>query len=83
MTKSFSEWKTTTILKLLEMRKKYAENEKIIRDINILITKLQYLRARDLGTWLVLLHHAATDLPEFLKLAPEAEELEEWFTKEE
>jgi len=83
MGRSFPEWKATVILRLLEMKKRYAGNEKIERDINVLITKLQYLKSRDLSAWLVLLHHAATDSPEFLELAPEAEELEEWFTKEE
>jgi len=83
MGRSFSEWKTTTILKLLGMRKKYTGNEKILQDISVLITRLQYLKSRDLGMWLVLLHHAASDSPEFLELAPSIEELEEWFEKEE
>jgi len=81
--RSFSEWKTITIRKLLEMRKRYSDNGKILQDINVLVSKLQYLKARDLGAWLVLLHHAATDSPEFLELAPSVEELEEWFEKEE
>jgi len=81
--RSFSEWKATTILRLLGMRKKYTGNEKILQDINVLITKLQYLRARDLSMWLVLLHHASVDLDEFLELAPSIEELEQWFEKEE
>ena len=83
MARTFSEWKTLTIRKLIEMRKRYSDDEKILQDINVLISRLQYLKSRDLGMWLVLLHHASADLMEFLELAPEAEELEEWFTKEE
>ena len=80
--KSFSEWKTLTVSKLLEIKKKYSDNEKIARDVDILLTKLQYLRARDLATWMVTLHHASTDCSEFLEVLPSTEELKEWFKEE-
>jgi len=83
MARSFSEWKAMVILRLLEMKRKYSSDEKILRDINVLLSKLQYLRVRDLSTWLVLLYHAASDLSEFLELLPRLEDLDEWFEKEE
>jgi len=83
MSRSFSEWKTWTVTRLLEIKRKNIGNEKIARDVDILITKLQYLRARDLSTWLILLHHASVDCNEFLELLPTIEELESWFVKEE
>jgi hypothetical protein len=78
----FSEWKTLTAVKLLEIKKKYSSNEKIVRDVDILLTKLEYLRASDLAIWLVMLHHASTDCPEFLEVLPSIDELKEWFKEE-
>ena len=86
MVRSFSEWKTITISRLIEIKKKNTGDDirsnKIARDVDVLITKLQYLRARDLGTWLVLLYHASADSEEFLELAPTAEEIKEWFKED-
>jgi len=83
LVRSFSEWKTITISRLIEIKRKNAGNEKIARDVDVLITRLQYLRARDLSTWLILLYHASADSKEFLELAPTVEEIQEWFKENE
>ena len=70
-------------MKLLEIRAKYSGDEKIERDVEALLMKLQYLRLDALPSFLVLLHAASTDAPDFLELTPTSEEVEEWFEGEE
>jgi hypothetical protein len=81
MARSFSAWKSKTILRLLALKTKYKDNPKILQDIDILITKLQYLKLRDLHSYLALVHHASADTEEFLSILPAEEEIEEWFKR--
>jgi len=81
--RTFSEWKVWCAVKLLEIRAKYEGNEKIGRDVEALLVKLQYLRLDALPSFLVLLHAASVDAPDFLSLIPSSEEVEEWFEGEE
>jgi hypothetical protein len=75
----FSAWKCKATLRLLSLKLKYKDNPKIAQDIDVLITKLQYLKLRDLASFLVLVHHASADCEEFLEILPKEEEVEKWF----
>jgi hypothetical protein len=81
MARSFSAWKSKAILRLLALKTKYKDNPKILQDIDILITKLQYLKLRDLHSYLAFVHHASADTEEFLSILPTEEEIEEWFKR--
>jgi hypothetical protein len=79
MARSFSAWKSRVILRLLALKTKYKDNPKIAQDVDILITKLQYLKLRDLHSYLALVHEASSDCEEFLSILPSEEEVEEWY----
>jgi hypothetical protein len=81
MARSFSAWKSKATLRLLALKTKYKDNPKICNDIDVLITKLQYLRLRDLHSYLTLVYEASSDCEEFLSILPTEEEVEEWFRK--
>ena len=81
MARSFSAWKSKATLRLLAMKTKYRDNPKIAQDIDVLITKLQYLKLRDLNGFLALVHEVSKDCEEFLSILPSEEEVEEWFRK--
>jgi uncharacterized membrane protein len=81
MVRSFSTWKAKATLRLLALKTKYRDNPKIAQDIDTLITKLQYLRLRDLHSFFALVHEASSDCEEFLSILPSEEEVEEWFRK--
>jgi hypothetical protein len=81
MARSFSAWKSRVILRLLALKTKYKDNPKVLQDIDILITKLQYLKLRDLHSYLALVHHASADAEEFLSLLPSEGEIEEWYSR--
>jgi len=80
--RDFSGWKAYAIAKLNEIFKKALENgnEKLANDCQTLITKLQYLRLRDLAGWMALVHHAYQyhKLKELLDILPSAEEVQKW-----
>lgn len=75
----FSEWKTITMRKLITLShtEKYASNMKAKNDLNVLATKLQYLRSRDLASFLYLVHVAIRDtgITELLEIIPSEEDL--------
>jgi hypothetical protein len=77
----FSVWKSKATLKLIALKTKYKDNPKIAQDVDILITKLQYLKLRDLHSYLALVHEASSDCEEFLSILPSEEEVEEWYGK--
>jgi hypothetical protein len=81
MVRTFSAWKSKAILKLLALKTKYKDNPKVLQDIDILITKLQYLKLRDLNGFLALVHEVSKDAEEFLSILPSEEEVEEWYGK--
>ena len=81
MVRSFSAWKSKTILRLLALKTKYRDNPKVLQDIDVLITKLQYLKLRDLSGFLALVHEASSDCEEFLSILPSEGEVEEWFQR--
>ena len=81
MARSFQQWKAWCAAKLVEMTKN-ASDDKVRRDAEMLLTKLQYLRLESLPSFLVTLHAVAADDPQFLNLAPTPEEVEQWFTQE-
>jgi hypothetical protein len=81
MARTFSAWKAWCAARLVEIARN-AQGEKVKRDAELLLTKLQYLRLESLPSFLVLLHAAAADDPCFLDLAPSTEEVEEWFAQE-
>jgi hypothetical protein len=76
--RSFSAWKAWASAKLVEIARTTSD-EKVRRDADQLLTRLQYLRLESLPSFLVLLHAAATDDQRFLDLAPSPEEIDEWF----
>jgi len=79
MVRSFSAWKSKATLRLLAMKTKYRDNPKVLQDIDVLITKIQYLKLRDLHSFLALVHETSKDAEEFLSILPSEEEVEEWF----
>jgi hypothetical protein len=81
MARSFSAWKSKATLRLLALKTKYKDNPKVLQDIDVLITKLQYLRLRDLHSFLALVHETSSDCEEFLSILPSEEEVEEWYGK--
>jgi hypothetical protein len=81
MIRSFSVWKSKATLRLLALKTKYKDDPKIVQDIDTLITKLQYLRLRDLHSYLALVYEASKDCEEFLSILPTEEEVEEWYGK--
>lgn len=81
MARTFVAWKAQTTIKLLTLKTKYKDNPKVLQDIDILITKLQYLKLRDLNGFLALVHEASKDCEEFLSILPSEEEIEEWYKR--
>jgi hypothetical protein len=79
MARSFSAWKAKATRRLIEIETKYKDNQKVLRDVDTLITKLMYLKIRDLSSFLALVREAAKDAEEFLSILPSEEEVEEWF----
>jgi len=79
MTRSFSAWKSKATLRLLALKTKYKDDPKIAQDIDTLITRLQYLKLRDLHSFFALVHEASKDAEEFLSILPSEEEVTQWF----
>jgi uncharacterized protein YbbC (DUF1343 family) len=79
MARSFSAWKSKTTLKLIALKTKYKNNPKVLQDIDVLITKLQYLKLRDLHSYLTLVYEASSDCEEFLLILPSEDEIKTWF----
>ena len=76
--RSFREWKAVTISKLLELERKYRDNKGALETIDVILSKLEYAKARDLASVLMLFHHGSKVVPELLDLVPLAEEVEYW-----
>jgi hypothetical protein len=81
MARSFSAWKSKATLKLIALKTKYKDDPKIVQDIDTLITKLQYLRLRDLHSFFALVHEASKDCEEFYEILPTEEEVDRWFSR--
>lgn len=75
----FSEWKVKTMLEIINLQKKYADNSKAVNDLNTILTKLKYAKVRDLSTVFFYMHLASENIPELLTLIPKPEEVERWF----
>ena len=54
--RSFREWKATTIAKLLELERKYRDNKGALETIDVILSKMEYAKARDLASVLMLFH---------------------------
>jgi len=80
--RSFNQWKVEAALRLLEIKALYRDNQRVQETVDALITKLHYLKLRDLASFLVLVHHASALAEEFLLLLPGMEEVREWFSEE-
>jgi len=82
--RSFSEWKTTLMNRLIRLYSELEGEEKAQKDLDILITKLQYLKLRDLSSFLSLLHIVikAHGLKELVNYLPTEEEIYGWFGRE-
>ena len=76
--RSFQQWKVWASAKLVEMART-AKEDKVRRDAELLLVKIQYLRLEGLPSFLVTLHTASQDDPAFLEIAPTPEEVETWF----
>jgi len=81
MVRSFSEWKAQAALRLMAIKASCKGDQRIQQAVDTLLTKLRYLRIRDLASFLVLLHHAAVLTEEFLSVLPTEEEVMAWFAK--
>lgn len=81
MSRSFSAWKNETLACLVQLERKYKEDE-AVKTLDTLIKKLLRLRKRDLSVFLVLLKEASRQVPEVLDLTPSPHEVAEWFREE-
>ncbi|RLE95983.1 MAG: hypothetical protein DRJ96_07595, partial [Thermoprotei archaeon] len=66
--RSFREWKAVTISRLLELERKYRNNAEALETIDVILSKLEYAKARDLASVLMLFHHGSKVVPELLDL---------------
>lgn len=73
----FSAWKTRAVVKLMQIKKKYAGTE-LGGEIDKLIARLKRLRARDLHSFLAAVSALSERAPEVLEIAPTEEEVERW-----
>ena len=75
--RNFNEWKTYATSFLLELRRKHEDDNKIRSDIDVLLSKLHYLRGRDLGNFLHYCHIIIRDdgVKELYEIIPTPEEV--------
>jgi 4-aminobutyrate aminotransferase-like enzyme len=81
MARSFSGWKAQAMVHLIAVKAQYRDNPKVVQAVDNLVAKLQYLKLRDLHSFLATVNFAAQDAPELLSIVPEEEEVESWFEK--
>jgi hypothetical protein len=81
MARSFSAWKSQAMLRLIAIEAAHKGDAKIKRDVDTLITKLTYLKAKELYTFLALVHEASKDCEDFLNMIPSEEEVIRWIEK--
>jgi len=81
MARTFSTWKTQSMVRLIAVKAQYRDNSKVVQAVDNLIAKLQYLKLRDLHSFLAAINFAAQDAPELLSIVPKEEELVSWFEK--
>jgi len=77
--KNFNEWKayaTATLMQLLA-KAEQEDNVKLVSDINALLTRLRYLRGRDLSNFLLDVHTVRKyhGLQELMNIIPTQEEI--------
>jgi len=77
--KNFNEWKayaTAVLMQLLSKAEK-EDNKKLIGDINVLLTRLRYLRGRNLSNFLLDVHTVIRDdgAKELLDIIPTQDEI--------
>jgi hypothetical protein len=77
--RDFYAWKTQAMIKLLSIKVAHKDNLKIVQDVDTLITKLQYLKVKELSSFIAMVHYASKDTEEFLEILPTEKEVEEWF----
>ena len=75
--KNFNEWKAYATATLIHLKQKYADNQKVVSDLNYLLTKLRYLRSRDLSNFLLWCHTIIRDddVKELLDIIPTQKEI--------
>lgn len=71
----FSEWKTLTIRKLLELKSENKNNE----IIDEAIKKVHSAKVRDLSTVIYFFYTHSKEIPELLNLLPPQDVLEQFF----
>jgi len=80
--RSFNEWKTVTISKLIELKRKYANEPKKRDLLSMVLMKVHYAKKRDLGTLLYYMDLASQEIPEMTELIPSSEEISKWLRGE-
>jgi pantothenate kinase-related protein Tda10 len=80
--RDFYAWKAQAMIKLLAIKTAHKDNPKIAQDVDTLITKLQYLKVKELSSFIAIVYHASNDTEEFLSILPTEEEIEKWFESE-
>jgi hypothetical protein len=81
MARTFNTWKSQTMVRLIAIETAHKGDAKIKRDVDALITKLTYLKAKELHTFLALVYEAAKDCEDFLNVIPAEEEVIQWIEK--
>jgi hypothetical protein len=81
MARSFSGWKAWAVVKLLSLKMKYRDDQRVVQAVDMLVNRLERLRLDSLAAFLADLHRASDDVPEFLSILPSEEEIIEWFKR--
>jgi len=80
--RDFYAWKAQAMIKLLAIKAAHKDNPKIAQDVDTLITKLQYLKVKEISSFIAAVYYASTDTEEFLIILPTEEEITKWFESE-
>lgn len=77
VSKEFAFWKSK-VMRFCVYKYLTTQDPNLRKDLETLMTRLQYARTRDLPTLLYLIHQVSKGLPEILDLLPTEEEIEMW-----
>jgi len=74
----FSAWKARAVIRLAQLKRKYAGDEEVCAQLDRLVARLKRLRRRDLNSFLAELIALSGRVPELLEVVPAEEDAERW-----
>jgi hypothetical protein len=77
--RTFAGWKAWATVKLLSLKMKYRDDQRVAQAVDVLVNRLERLRLDSLASFLADLHRASADCEEFLSILPSEEEVLQWF----